>query len=208
MSIVGPLARGRRESIFQLNPNRPAKANFIITDIFTNIDQVSKGALSHDENTSSLKLFLTSHHVLNPTILLALILLGLLTSIISFLMDLSIQKLQETRFLLTFSSGNEIFNISMWILFCIILCEIAVFVTSKLSHDSQGSGIPEMKAILSGVKLKNFMSLKSFFAKISGVILAIGGGLSIGREGPFVHISAIIGHYISKISIFRHMHTV
>ena len=208
MSVMASVARRRRESIFQINPNRPVKANFIITDIFTNIDEVSKAAFTASSRISSVKLFLTSNHVLNPTIILALILLGLLNSLFSFLMDLIIQKLQFLRIFLLDSSDSQVLSIGLWIFYCIFLAELATFATSWLNQDSQGSGIPEMKAILSGVKLRNFMSPNTLAAKFTGVSLAMGGGLSIGREGPFVHISGILARYISKIPIFRHIHTV
>lgn len=207
MTTFASVARRRRESIFQLNPNRQEKANFIITDLFTNIDQVTKQAFSSEGKKSSLKVFLTSSHVLNPTILFALIILGLIISLFSFFMDFIVQKLQNLR-LYFCSFDNEIYNLGFWIFFCVVFSELACFFSSVLNKDSQGSGIPEMKAILSGVKLRSFMSRKTLFGKVFGVVFATGGGLSIGKEGPLVHISGIIAHHLSKVSVFSHIHTV
>lgn len=206
-SVMASVARQRRESIFQINPNRPAKANFIITDIFTNIDQVSKDAYT-SSTTSSFKLFLKSHHVLNPTIIFALILLGISTSIFSFLMEFAIQELQELRIFLFNSSDNQILRLGIWVFSSIFLLELACFASSWLTTDAQGSGIPEMKAVLSGVKLKNFMSFRTLSAKALAVVLAIAGGLSIGKEGPFVHISGILARNISKLPGLSHIHSV
>lgn len=36
-----------------------------------------------------------------------------------------------------------------------------------------------------------------------GVTLALGGGLSIGKEGPFVHIASIIGFQMYRFKLFR-----
>lgn len=207
MSVYASMARQRRESIFQLNPNRPAKANFIITDLFTNIEEVGSQAESSSSSQSSLKTFLRSHHVLNPTVILALILLGLATSVFSFFMEVAIQGFQHLRILIS-NTGNMVLDLGLWVVFCIVLGQLACFFSSFLSKDSQGSGIPEMKAIMSGVKLKRFMSWKTMLCKVFGVVFAIGGGLSIGKEGPFVHISGIISHHLSKLGIFNHIQSV
>lgn len=68
-----------------------------------------------------------------------------------------------------------------------------------------GSGIPELKAILSGIWIRRYLSLTAFFVKTFAVILALGSGLPIGIEGPFIHIAAICGRQITKIKMFSHI---
>jgi len=51
-----------------------------------------------------------------------------------------------------------------------------------------------MKSILHGIKIESYLSLKTLPAKTIGIVSALASGLSIGKEGPFVHISAIIAH--------------
>jgi chloride channel 2 len=60
-----------------------------------------------------------------------------------------------------------------------------------------------MKSILSGVVLPRYLSFRTFLAKITGLVFAIAGGLSIGMEGPFVHLSAIIANQLTKAKIFQ-----
>lgn len=36
--------------------------------------------------------------------------------------------------------------------------------------------------------------MRTLLAKTIGIISALASGLSIGKEGPFVHISAILAH--------------
>ena len=207
MSAFASLARNRRESIFQLNPNRAAKSNFIITDLFTNIEEANTKHLSEPSNQSSLKNFLRSHHVLNPTVILALVLLGLTTAVLCYLMEFLIQELNSFRYFLA-NTGNVVADLGIWIFFCIVLSEFACFFTSFLLSNCQGSGVPEMKAIMSGVKIRRFFSLKTLICKSVGIVLALGGGLSIGKEGPFVHISGIVSHHISKLGVFSHIKKV
>uniref|UniRef100_A0A7N9DBM9 Chloride channel protein 2 n=1 Tax=Macaca fascicularis TaxID=9541 RepID=A0A7N9DBM9_MACFA len=46
----------------------------------------------------------------------------------------------------------------------------------------QGSGIPEMKTILRGVVLKEYLTLKTFIAKVIGLTCALGSGMPLGKE--------------------------
>lgn len=47
---------------------------------------------------------------------------------------------------------------------------------------SAGSGIPEMKTILRGVVLKEYLTLKTFVAKVIGLTCALGSGMPLGKE--------------------------
>ncbi|XP_078206509.1 chloride channel protein 2 isoform X6 [Callithrix jacchus] len=67
----------------------------------------------------------------------------------------------------------------------------------------QGSGIPEMKTILRGVVLKEYLTLKTFVAKVIGLTCALGSGMPLGKEGPFVHIASLCAALLSKfLSLF------
>lgn len=60
----------------------------------------------------------------------------------------------------------------------ILLCSC---IGEYISRDAEGSGVPEMKAVLAGVHLHNFYSIKSFIGKWIGIVLSIAGSLSMGR---------------------------
>jgi H+/Cl- antiporter ClcA len=61
-----------------------------------------------------------------------------------------------------------------------------------VSKEVEGSGIPEIKAIIAGVTIPKFLSIKTGIAKQLGLISALIAGLPVGREGPFIHLSATI----------------
>ena len=45
-----------------------------------------------------------------------------------------------------------------------------------------GSGIPEMKTVLRGVNLPNYLSFRAFISKTVALITAVGSTLPIGKE--------------------------
>ncbi|MPC12761.1 Chloride channel protein 2 [Portunus trituberculatus] len=63
---------------------------------------------------------------------------------------------------------------------------------------SHRSGIPEMKTILRGVVLKEYLTFKTLIAKVIGLTATLGSGLPLGKEGPFVHIASIVATLLSK----------
>jgi len=60
-----------------------------------------------------------------------------------------------------------------------------------------GSGIPEIKTILSGFVIRGFLSVRVLIVKAVGAVFATGSGMCLGKEGPFVHISACVGNLVS-----------
>ncbi|KAG8142251.1 hypothetical protein E2320_006186 [Naja naja] len=66
---------------------------------------------------------------------------------------------------------------------------------------SPGSGIPELKTILTGVILEEYLAIENFGAKVVGLTctLACGSTLFLGKVGPFVHLSSMIAAYLGKI---------
>lgn len=61
-----------------------------------------------------------------------------------------------------------------------------------------GSGIPQIKGILQGDMSMRWFSV--LWSKIIGGVLAIGAGMSLGREGPSVQIGACVGQGVSQSS--------
>ncbi|KAJ9668596.1 hypothetical protein H2201_001238 [Coniosporium apollinis] len=71
-------------------------------------------------------------------------------------------------------------------------------VTSgKSMYMAAGSGIPEIKTILSGFVIPNFLSLKVLIVKAFGAVFAVATGMCLGKEGPFVHISGCVSYIVA-----------
>lgn len=63
---------------------------------------------------------------------------------------------------------------------------------------AEGSGIPDVKSYLNGVHLKGLFAMPTAIAKAVGCAFSIGSGLIAGREGPIIHVGAIIGSGMSQ----------
>ncbi|KAF8070501.1 chloride channel [Lyophyllum atratum] len=68
----------------------------------------------------------------------------------------------------------------------------------KVMYYAAGSGIPEIKTILSGFVIHGYLGGRVLFTKSVGLSLSVASGLSLGKEGPFVHIASCIGNIISR----------
>ncbi|PHJ25552.1 chloride chloride channel family protein, partial [Cystoisospora suis] len=125
---------------------------------------------------------------------LALVLIGILTALVSYFLDWVVDfvflPLQES--LVERHSYTAIFAYSL-------ACGVVAAGCCLLVPQSQGSSIPELKTILSGSLLPNFFSLSTFLARCIGLLSCVCGGLSIGKEGPFVHLSSILAFQLCRL---------
>jgi len=69
----------------------------------------------------------------------------------------------------------------------------------KVMYMSAGSGIPEIKTILSGFNIPSFLSFPVLAAKAFGAVFAVSTGMCLGKEGPFVHISTCVGSLVGMM---------
>ncbi|KAH9858448.1 chloride channel [Lenzites betulinus] len=68
----------------------------------------------------------------------------------------------------------------------------------KVLYYAAGSGIPEIKTILSGFVIHGYLGGRTLFTKSVGLALSVASGLSLGKEGPFVHIASCVGNIVSR----------
>ncbi|RLN57801.1 hypothetical protein BBJ29_004774 [Phytophthora kernoviae] len=103
----------------------------------------------------------------------------------------------------TAMGGGWLDQYLFYILFRVSILLLAVGCTVFFCPEAAGSGIPEMRSILGGFPFPNYLSGRALIAKCLGLALALGSGLSIGKEGPFVHLSSIIARQLLGLSWFE-----
>lgn len=66
-------------------------------------------------------------------------------------------------------------------------------------YSAAGSGVAEIRVIVSGFILHGYLGMQTLVLKTLGLILSVASGLSVGKEGPFVHIAACVGNICCRI---------
>ncbi|XP_037381106.1 chloride channel protein 2 isoform X1 [Talpa occidentalis] len=133
-----------------------------------------------------------------------LVLLGLLMALVSWAMDYAIAAcLQAQQWMSRGLNTSLLLQYLAWVTYPVVLITFSAGFTQILAPQAVGSGIPEMKTILRGVVLKEYLTLKTFVAKVIGLTCALGSGMPLGKEGPFVHIASMCAALLSKfLSLF------
>ncbi|TSR39557.1 Chloride channel protein ClC-Kb [Bagarius yarrelli] len=128
--------------------------------------------------------------------------LGVLTAFMSFCMDMTIAKLLRAhQWLYGCLEGNILLQFLCWTLYPACLCALSTSFSHSICPQSAGSGLPEIRTILSGVQLADYLSLSNLFAKLIGLIstLSAGSTVFLGKVGPFVHLSNMVGAYLYRL---------
>ncbi|XP_034148672.1 chloride channel protein 2 isoform X3 [Esox lucius] len=133
-----------------------------------------------------------------------LILLGLFMALVSWVMDYAIAIcLEAQKWMYGGLESNVFLQYLAWVTYPVVLITFSAGFTQILAPQAVGSGIPEMKTILRGVVLKEYLTFKTFVAKVIGLTCALGSGMPLGKEGPFVHIASLCAALLSKfMSLF------
>lgn len=105
-------------------------------------------------------------------------------------------------YLTTNLTDNYYLKFVIWVAYIVVLISISFVVTRLLAPQAAGSGVAEMKVVLRGVILKEYLSLKTLAAKVVGLTFALSSGLPLGKEGPFVHIASITANQLMKLFAF------
>uniref|UniRef100_A0A8C7ZZU9 Chloride channel, voltage-sensitive 1a n=1 Tax=Oryzias sinensis TaxID=183150 RepID=A0A8C7ZZU9_9TELE len=132
-----------------------------------------------------------------------LVLLGITMALVSWTMDYaSAKSLQAYKWIHGELRGNIPLQYLAWVAYPLIFVLFASLFCHLVSPQAIGSGIPELKTILRGVVLKEYLTLKAFIAKVIGLTAALGSGMPVGKEGPFVHIASICAAVLSRFMSF------
>ena len=87
----------------------------------------------------------------------------------------------------------------LYVLFSIVFALASVRLVMYYAPHATGHGIPELKSILGGFSLDGVLTWETLFVKAFALIFAVASGLSVGKEGPLVHIACCIGFLLSQM---------
>lgn len=120
-------------------------------------------------------------------------------------------------------AGAYIISYLMYVAWALLFASLAAALVRMFAPYACGSGIPEVifqysyhvlsvisyqnvscfdllqfqiKTILSGFIIRGYLGKWTLIIKSVGIMLAVSAGLSLGKEGPMVHIACCIGKCI------------
>jgi len=84
-----------------------------------------------------------------------------------------------------------------YVSWALLFAALAASLVRMFAPYACGSGIPEIKTILSGFIIRGYLGKWTFLIKSVAIMLAVASGLSLGKEGPMVHMACCIGNILS-----------
>ena len=115
------------------------------------------------------------------------------------------------QFFSSSKGGVESLNYFFYVLFAVAMASLAAYLVRVFAPTAAGSGIAEVKVILGGFGIRNFLSGWTLLIKSIGLVLATGSGLPLGKEGPFVHVACCVANLCSQrfskwVNVWRSLH--
>lgn len=123
---------------------------------------------------------------------------GALSGLIGALFRLSLVQADALRdAVIAWAHGGGLLGFLFVTAACAAAAAVAAWLVRRYERRASGSGIPDVEAVLhEELKPAPFRLIP---IKFFGGLLAIGGGLALGREGPSVQMAAIIGRLVGVV---------
>ncbi len=96
-------------------------------------------------------------------------------------------------------AAGYIFRYLFYVGWAMLFALLAASLVRMFAPYACGSGIPEIKTILSGFIIRGYLGKWTLLIKAVGIMLSVASGLSLGKEGPMVHMACCIGNIISYL---------
>lgn len=131
------------------------------------------------------------------------LLIGIMIALVAFVIDMGVRWLTYARFFLTHLLAKQC-NDCFWqpyaayVTVTVCLIAISSMMAVLVEPVAGGSGIPEIKCYLNGVKVPHVLRVKTLLAKLVGTIFSVSAGLAVGPEGPMIHLGAITAAGVSQ----------
>ena len=131
--------------------------------------------------------------------------IGIWCGCIALLIHFFTQRLTQWKFTTLYllieqekSSGAPPGTAFVFYTLCNLILVTFAWVTVYIEPLAGGSGIPEIKCYLNGLNIPRIVRMKTLLCKAVGIIFAVASGLPLGKEGPMVHIGAIVAAAVSQ----------
>merc|ERR1719341_1373426 len=87
-----------------------------------------------------------------------------------------------------------------WVSLPVFLVLFSTGFVHVVAPQAIGSGIPEMKTILRGVVLKEYLTFRTLVAKVVGLTATLGSGMPLGKEDPSSTLPQLLPPFSPSLS--------
>uniref|UniRef100_A0AAQ6A6B0 Chloride channel protein n=1 Tax=Amphiprion ocellaris TaxID=80972 RepID=A0AAQ6A6B0_AMPOC len=132
-------------------------------------------------------------------------LIGFLTGLIACFIDIVVEQLAGIKYQVVkeniekfTEAGGLSISLILWAVLNFTFVMVGAIIVAFFEPIAAGSGIPQIKCYLNGVKIPRVVRLKTLVIKVCGVICSVVGGLAVGKEGPMIHSGAVVAAGVSQ----------
>ncbi|KAI3360050.1 hypothetical protein L3Q82_014384 [Scortum barcoo] len=132
-------------------------------------------------------------------------LIGFLTGLIACFIDIVVEQLAGIKYQVVKENiekftevGGLSISLILWAVINSAFVMVGAIIVACFEPIAAGSGIPQIKCYLNGVKIPRVVRLKTLVVKVCGVICSVVGGLAVGKEGPMIHSGAVVAAGVSQ----------
>ncbi|XP_037112228.1 H(+)/Cl(-) exchange transporter 7 [Syngnathus acus] len=132
-------------------------------------------------------------------------LIGFLTGLIACFIDIVVEQLAGFKYQVVKENierftevGGLSLSLILWAVLNSAFVMVGAIIVAFFEPIAAGSGIPQIKCYLNGVKVPRVVRLKTLVVKVCGVICSVVGGLAVGKEGPMIHSGAVVAAGVSQ----------
>ncbi|KAF8631881.1 hypothetical protein AX15_002146 [Amanita polypyramis BW_CC] len=93
---------------------------------------------------------------------------------------------------------QSLLQASVYAILAVSFAGCAAFLVRAYAPYAFHTGIPEIKAILGGYVFDAFLTPWTLFIKAIGLALSVASGLSLGKEGPLVHVACCMVNMVAR----------
>ncbi|KAK8048499.1 chloride channel protein 3- 4 [Apiospora phragmitis] len=97
------------------------------------------------------------------------------------------------------AGGRWFIGYFFYLLFAVTFALCSSILVKEYGIYAKHSGIPEIKTVLGGFIIKRFLGVWTLITKSLGLILAVGSGMWLGKEGPLVHVACCCANLFIKL---------
>jgi chloride channel 7 len=134
--------------------------------------------------------------------------IGCTTGFVAFLIDVFTAQILQKKYAIAAAamqyipvgndSGPFFAVMAAYVALSILCVAVAAVLVVFVEPVAGGSGIPEVKTYLQGVKVPRLLRTTTLLCKAVGVVFSVSSGLVVGKEGPMIHAGSIVAAGLSQ----------